>query len=292
MIKSSVRVGVAVLAVLAVLLGTSACGEVVKTGQDTQALWYEDGEFSAQKFQGCESKASRDRKGLGDQFYYYPVGQRTFSFTGREGAEVDPITIKTKDSQQMTVLGFITFELTTDCETLRTFHEEIGLKYGAYFAEGRSDSSGWNAFLNDYLAVPLNSVMDKAGLQQNWRTLYSDSTAVATFETYVQENIGAEVQAAIGNPNFMKVKTVSIETPQPSKALLDSLEKVEQAKADKSVQEQKNEVAKSKYAGFAACRKVMSEQSCLISQLAEEGKVPFYPIPPGGDINVQQQKPE
>lgn len=275
---------------VALVLGASGCA-VVKTGQDTQALWYEDGDFSAQKFKGCEPPASRDRKGVGDQFYYYPSGQRTFSFTGRQGSESGPITIKTKDSQQMTVNGFITFELTTDCEALRKFHESIGLKYGAYFEEGQSDSAGWLNFLNDYLAVPLNSVMDKAGLEQNWQTLYSSSNAVADFEQYVQSNLGKEVSTAVGDPNLITIKGVSVETPQPSEALLKSLEDIEAAKAQKKVQDQKNEVSKSKYVAFEECKKVMDVQSCIILQLAEQGNIPFYPIPEGGSLNVNPGKP-
>lgn len=289
--------GLVVAAAAAVFAVTgSGCGTVVKTGQDQQALWYEDGELSAQKFQGCVTPSLRERKGLGDRMYYYPAGLRTFSFTGREGSEAGPVSVKTKDSQEMNVVGFITFTLTSDCNKLREFHEKIGLKYGAFFEEGATESKGWSNFLNDYMAVPLNSVMDKAGLQNTWRNLYSDPSAVVKFEQNVQENIGAEVAAALGDDGFINVQTVNIETPQPSQELLDSLKKVEQAKADaqaeteranaqKTSQTAKNQLAAEKYKGVEECRKVYSEQSCLTLDLADRDKIQFYPQ--GSSVIVQ-----
>jgi hypothetical protein len=279
-----VRTVMALFAAIALLVGASGCGSVVKTGQDYQAVWYEDGELSAQKFKDCVDPAVRDRKGLGDKFYFYPVGDRTFSFTGRPGSESGPVTIKTKDSQEMSVLGFIQFELTTDCEVLRKFHEQIGLKYGAYF-DDNGKSAGWGEFLNDYFAVPLNSIMDKAGLQQNWNDLYSNSASVTTFEKYVVDNLGAEIESNLP-AGFINVKAVSIETPNPSEGLRKNLEARENAKAEKQVQDEKNKVRESKYAGAAECMKVFTKEQCLVLELAEKGDIPFYPVPQGGSINV------
>ena len=279
--------GIVVSAMIAMLaLVMTGCGTVVKTGQDQQAVWYEDGDFSAQKFKGCKAPAQRSREGLGDSVYYYPVGQRTYSFTGRDGSEAGPVTVKTKDFQQLIIPGFITFELTSDCETLRQFHEQIGNKYQAYFSENNPESVGWNKFLNDYLAVPLNSISDKGGIQYNWQELAYDPKILAQYEEYIVTEIGKEIEAAVGIPGALKVRSVNVETPQPDPALVDANTKVEAAKKEKQVQDEKNKVNVSKYQTLEDCKRVASDEACLVIYLSEQGDVPFYPLPPGSGVNV------
>jgi hypothetical protein len=183
--------------------------------------------------------------------------------------------------------------LNTDCETLRKFHELIGLKYKAYFDDAGMDtgtSAGWLKLLNDYLAVPLNSVMDRAGLQTGWRTLYTSSDAINTFEDYVVKNLPAEVDKAIGTPGLITVKQVNIETPQPPAELLQALKANEVAKAENDAQKQRNEVARTKYQSLADCRASgLTENACVLLKLAEDGKISILPVGPGGIIALEKR---
>jgi hypothetical protein len=280
----------------ALVVGAAGCGEVVKTGQATQALWYEDGDFSAQHFKGCVTSAQRDRKGIGDKFYYYPSGQRTYSFTGLPGSERGPITITTQDSQQMTVAGFVTFDLTTDCTTLRKFHEQIGLKYRAYFDEGSNDSAGWSKFLNDYVDVPLNVVMSNAALDYNWQPLFADSKTLTSFDQEVSKNISNQIDQAIGIPGVIKVRDVNVQKPQPSKELLETIQQVQKAKAqgqadrekvdqERQTQQEKTKLEQDKLKTRQQCLKVYSEQYCFFLELQGGPNPPqYYPIPQGGSV--------
>ena len=275
MLKKTPAIVVIAFALVAILSGCSS----VSTSSDKQALHYKDGPFSSKKFANCVAKSTRNVDGPGDRHFEYPAGERTFSFTGRKGSESDPISVKTKDSQEMSVKGFITFALTDNCDRLRKFHESVGMKYEAY------ESDGWDRFLNDYLAVPLNSTMDKAGLQAGWRDLYSSNDAQSAFEEFVKTNLPGEVAAALDD-DVLTIKSVSIETPQPPKDLRASLEAREKAVLDNEAQKAKNTAAVTRYGKFADCKRVMSENSCLILDLAEAGNVPFYPLPAGGALNV------
>jgi hypothetical protein len=291
---------------LAVLLGFSGCGSLIKTDQQTQALWYEDGDFQAQTFKGCILSATRERKGIGDAFYRYPIGDRTWSFTGRSGSDAEPIKIKTSDSQEMMVIGFMQFTLTNNCETLRTFHERIGLNYGVAFADGASTSDGWKRFLNDYIAVPVNSVMDRGGMQHDVRGLYNNAEItsplcdveqkVATrcgrqdaFRQYVQHNVQGEIDKVLGIPGFLKVKLVATETPQPDQSLLDSFKKVEQARADAAAQEERNKFAQKKYGEVSECVKVLGPDACFRLELQKGPNPPQY-IPQGSQIHVDAKR--
>lgn len=270
-----------ITAAVAVALGLSvmtACSSV-STSPDEQALHYKGGSFSSKSYESCIDPSTREFNGPGDDHFVYPAGQRTYSFTGRKGSESKAIKVKTQDSQQLSVKGFVTIELTNDCKLLRKFHEAIGSKYKAY------EPGGWLNLLNDYVAVPLNSTMDKAALAYPWRTLYSSSDALTEFENAVKENLPAEVKTAMGD-SFITVKAVSLETPEPDKELLDGLKASEKAKLDNAAQKERNEKLRTQYDSFKDCRKAMSEESCLVLKLAEDGDVPFYPIPAGGSINV------
>jgi hypothetical protein len=309
--KALVAIGVALGLVL-----TSGCGALIKTDQQTQALWYEDGDFQAQVFKGCIKSATRERHGLGDTYYRYPIGDRTWSFTGRPGSDAGPITIKTRDSQEMSVVGFMQFTLTDNCEILRTFHERIGLKYGAYFPDGESVSDGWISFLNDYIAVPVNTVMDRGGLQHEVRSLYANSEVTSTscdvaqkaalkcgaqdaFKQYVQANAQGEIDRVLGIKDFLKVKLVAAESPQPSAELLDSFKKVEQGKAeaeatrskaeaDGTAQAAKNRLAKQKYQEIRECVAVLGQEACFRLELQKGPNPPQY-IPDGSDLLVQEK---
>ncbi len=271
----------------AVSVGTLALAgcSTISTQPDEQGLHYKGGSFSSKAFADCIKPSDRVWDGPGDGHFLYPAGQRTFSFTGRDGSESGPITVKTNDSQEMAVPGFVTFELTQDCDKLREFHEQVGSKYRAFSTESGEESKGWRQFLNDYIAVPLNSSMDKAALRTDWRTLYSSAEAQTRFEEYVKASLPREVQAAIGD-DFLTIKAVSIETPMPSEGLRKGLEAREQAKLDNEAQKERNATARTKYDTFRDCKKVLSEDSCLILSLAEAGEIPFYPIPEGSGFTL------
>lgn len=268
---------IAILAAAAAVILTGC--STVSTDPDQQALHYDDGMFSSTEFENCVKPSNRNWDGPGDNHYTYPAGQRTFSFTGRKGSESDAITIKTSDAQELSVKGFVTFELTEDCEALRKFHESVGSKYKAY------ETDGWREFLGDYVAVPLNSSMDKAALQFEWRTLYSSNAALTEFEAAVKDSLPDEVQAALGE-EFLTIKAVSIETPVPSEALREGLEAKEAAILENDAQKERNATLRTQYDSFRDCKQVLSEESCLILKLAEQGSIPLYPIPAGGGINV------
>lgn len=273
------RIILALLGILAVF-SVSACSGV-NTQPDEVALHYSGGSLSSATFKECVESSSRNWDGPGDDHYTYPKGQRTFSFTGREGSEMSPVAVVTNDGQELHVPGFVTFTLNTDCATLQSFHEKVGIKYEAY-----NNNPGWNEFLNDYVAVPLTASMNKASLASDWRTLYASAEAQAEFERYVKDNLPGEVESALGD-DFITINSVSIEKPKPSEGLRQGLAAKEEAKLQNDAQKEKNVIAATKYQSLKDCRESgLTETACITVYLAETGKIPFYPIPQNGSIIV------
>ena len=282
------RILIGIFAALTIF-SLSACSSV-STEPDEVALHYSGGSFSSKNFKGCVDTSTREYDGPGDKHYTYPAGQRTFSFTGAEGSERTPINVTT-GSQEVLIPGFVTFTLNTDCDTLREFHERVGIKYKAYNGGG-----GWDSFLNDYIAVPLSSTLNEAAgaietpegqsADQNWYELYTKAEAQQEFESYVKENLPSEIEATLGS-KYITVNAVSISKPDISEELKGSLAAKEKARLDNEAQEERNAVARTKYDSLSDCRaEGLSEDACVTIFLAETGKIPFYPIPQGGNLNV------
>lgn len=281
-----------ILIILALALSSAACSSV-STEPDEVALHYSGGSFSSKNFKDCVDASDRVWDGPGDKHYVYPKGQRTYSFTGAEGSERDPMAVTT-GSQEVLIPGFVTFTLNTDCETLRAFHEKVGKKYGAYAGGG-----GWDDFLNDYIAVPLSATLNEAAgaietpegqsADQNWYALYTKADTQKQFEEYVKEHLPAEIENTLGN-DFITVNAVSISKPDISADLKKSLAAKEKARLDNDAQEERNAIARTKYDSMKDCQKIMSEQSCLTIYLSEQGDIPFYPVPQGGAINVDPSR--
>lgn len=284
---------VIVAAVAIALLFVTGCS-TVSTEPDEVALHYTGGSFSSKNFKGCVDASNRSVDGPGDQHYIYPTGQRTFSFTGAEGSERSPMPVTT-GSQEVLIPGFVTFTLNTDCKSLREFHEKVGKKYGAY-----KDGGGWGAFLNDYVAVPLSSTLNEAAgaikapsgqsADQNWYRLYTNADTQKQFEAYVKANLPGEIENTLGN-DFITVNAVSISKPDISSDLKSSLAAKEKARLDNEAQKERNTIARTKYDSLKDCRQSgLSETACVTVYLAEQGDIPFYPVPQGGNLNISPKQ--
>lgn len=281
------KILIAVLAVIG-LMAFSGCSSV-STDNNEKALHYKGGSFSSKKFANCVDGSDRNYDGPGDKHFYYPSGQRTYSFTGRPGSELAPIQAKTQNQVNLKVSGYITFHLNTDCKTLREFHEKIGQKYGAYGTKtgqfsGGELPRGWVSLLNDYLATPLNTSLDNAGLNFDWKTLAYNADAQSKFESDVKTNLPNQLSDEVSK--YIVIDQVSIQPPEPPTDLVDALEAAEKAKAENDAQKQKNETARTQFDQYRDCKKVLSEQGCITLQLAKEGNIPFYLIPQGTGVNL------
>lgn len=281
------------LCAFALIAFASGCS-TVSTEPDEVALHYSGGAFSSKNFKDCVEASNRALDGAGDTHYIYPKGKRTFSFTGAEGSERGPIAVTT-GSQEVSVGGFLTFTLNTDCKTLRKFHETIGLKYGAY-----KDGGGWDDFLNDYIDVPLDATLNEAASaitlpenvtrDQAWQVLYNNPVAQDEFEEFVKENLPEEIEQTLGD-DFITVQEVSIKKPNIKEGLLESLSAKEEARLENEAQKEKNEQVRTQYDTIKDCLATgLSESSCTLIFLSQNGAdIPFLPVPQGGAINYQNQ---
>jgi hypothetical protein len=287
----------AVIVAVVAAFGLSGCSRV-STQPDEMVLHYAGGAFEAIKFERCINPSSgATLLGPGDSAYSYPFGQRTFDFSGSEEAESKPISIVSKDNVEMQVAGSATFTLNTDCETLRQFHERIGLKYRAFF-DGR-DSPGWRSMLNFYLKQPLDRALDAASQEFEWKKLFNDPNAKQQWEErvgalarqFIKETAGADYFC---QPNYVGTGdcgdiVLTIQKPEPPASLIEALAAEQAAKQQNLAQQQINAKVKTELESVQDLVKVLGPQGAILWKAIQDGRVQIVPVPQGGNINITPQ---
>jgi len=280
-----------ILIVLAVVLGILGITGCSSYSPDTdQTAVEQDGYVfikTDKTLVGCHQPGQSGYGGVGNDMFYYPAGQRTYSFTGNSGSEEKPVSVVTSDGQTLEQPGFIKFTLTSNCKDLWDFHRKVGLKYHAYSEDSGKESSGWDNFLNDYLATALNSALNDATGSVGWRTLYQDASQRTKIESGLTKVVQDRVNESLGSSEWIKVTGVTLAKPVAPAGLVEGLQAAQSADLKNAAQKRLNQVNRTKYDSMKDCRAAgISEQSCLTIYLADNDKIPFYPVTQGGAINV------
>lgn len=245
---------------------------------DQKGIVYDAGMFSDTTFQNCINPGSRDVSGWGDQGFVYPNGQRTFEFADKQGAESKPLTVVSKDNLEMTVSGVATFSLTTDCATLRKFHEQIGLKFKAY------EDAGWNRLLGVYIGQPLDRAMDAAAKEYGWKDLFSNPQIKQQWEQSVAKYAAQFIQEQ-GGAGFFGGFAVTLQQPQPPQGVRDALASAQQALEENAAQKNKNERAKTELESIKQLVAVLGPQGAVMWQAVKDGRIQVV-VSDGGAIAV------
>lgn len=268
---------------------TAGCSAAV--GPDQAGVEYNGGVVQATKFTNCAKTGTREYHGPGDHIYLYPAGQRSYEFSdNKDSADSAPIQVVSKDNLQMNVSGVATFSLNTDCDTLRRFHEQIGIKYKAY------TDAGWLKMLGTYLRQPLDRAMDQAAKQYPWKDLYSNPTVKAQWEKTVGQWVVAQVNATAGGQFFCAPTytgkgqcgsfNLTLQQPQPPSNVQTALAQAQEAAEQAEAQKNRNVQVQTELDAIKALVKVLGPQGYVLYQAIKDGRIKVVPVPAGGSINV------
>ncbi|MFI5839198.1 SPFH domain-containing protein [Catenuloplanes sp. NPDC051500] len=289
---------VAVLVVAALTAPALAGCSTVSTESDQVALHYDAGSFSSTTYQECVTENNRTWDGPGEKYYKYPAGQRNFDFTGGDDAETAPFTVVSKDNQELTVSGGLTFHLDTSCDpdggTLREFHEEIGLKFQPTLDDDGQTTEHWLEMLRFYIGQPLNKALATEAQKYDWLALYNDPNTRAQFETAINANLGNAVMATTGGKAYFVQFNLTLQKPIPRKELVDGLAAVQVAITEREAVKEQNATVDEKLKQIEKLVAVLGPdgyvlydamQRCLVGE-APKGCPAFLALPPGGSVDV------
>lgn len=273
-----------IMAALAVVtLFATGCSEVSTDG-DEIALHYSGGAFTSKDFQECVDPSNRQFDGPGDSHYTYPTNQRNIAFPDK-GDKTSAITFVTKDGIEMSVTGVANFRLNTSCDeitvdgkkyeggVLQYFHELIGKRYEAYLDEGESSSSGWVKMLGIYMYRPLDTAVDRAAQQFTYQELYFDPAKKALWENAVIEQLpGLVDRQTDGEESFFTDFAITLQKPEPPKAIKEALVRKQQAIVDADAAVAKAEGDKSVAIANAATEQAKADADVAIAKAKAEAQ--------------------
>jgi hypothetical protein len=253
-------------AFVAALLGVGAAGcTSVSTEPDQTALHYEGGSFSSKKYASIVGPSKKEWFGPGDKTYLYPAGQRAYDATGGPGAEHTPFTSSSKDSVELATPMSVTLSLKTDEKSLRTFHEQIGIKYKAYANDGSDDiSNGWISMLNFYVGQSLDATVDRVLAGYDWRQAYNDPAVRVKIQDEVQKDLPTLVDSkmnAAGVGGYFDNYAVQVQRPVPTNQTLRD-----------NIAAAQNQVAQAEAAKAKADADLKTAQAQILVQQAEANK--------------------
>jgi regulator of protease activity HflC (stomatin/prohibitin superfamily) len=275
-----------------ILSALALAGCSATTPPDMVALHFGGGMVESKSFKECMLASSRDYNNGGDSYYMYPTSQRNLVFdTAAATKDSNSYTFVTKDGIEMTVSGIANFRLNTECEALLEFHNSIGARNAAYFADSAVSPPGWSAVVKNYVGTPLDTAIDRAGQKYTYTALYNDPATKAQWEKDVLALLPDLVNRQTdGDAVFFDNWAVTLQKPEPPQAIKDAL--VEQqaavARANAAKSEADAQVITAK-AQKALEEAEATKQQVWIDLLGKDGWLEKYaiekglnPLQPGG----------
>jgi hypothetical protein len=229
-----------VLGVLALVL--TGCA-TANSPADLMGVHYSGGVVSSKSFIDCLEPSQRSGFDPGDGYYFYPTRQISYEASSESNAERSRFTVVSDDNAELYVPVRITFQLDTNCETLRKFHEEIGSRYAAYIENGDNTSadypSGWVSLLNDVIGKPGDATLDRIAQQYKWRDVWNNEEVRVEMEQELEDEIEGMVNEQAGG-DFFTDFTVLVNKPDPADpALKSAISDEQQAIAEANAAKQK-----------------------------------------------------
>jgi hypothetical protein len=290
-------VGIAALA-LATLTVVTGCS-VGNTTASEVALQYGGGPFDSKAFVQCIGEGQHTFNDVNDVHYYYPAGQRDFTFSPDKSADSAPLTSTTSDAQEVQVTGTVKFTLNTSCADfkdstgkdwpgghLQMFHELIASKYNAAPTDGGQNmNDGWDTLLRNYLGAAVDRATDNEALKYTWEDLYTNTAKKAQWEKDVLGQLPSILKTLTQGEDMLTINAVLLQKPGISPALQSGLTDKQAAELRSQAADVDKQAAQSFPGGIVGYQAYQQQQA--LNQAIKDGKVPIIPVPMGSGLNIQ-----
>jgi hypothetical protein len=297
------------LAALVAFATISACS-VATPDPSQMALEYTGGPFSSQNFDSCVNPGVRHVDWPNNSIDYYPVGQRTWDFSNKPGAEAPPIKISTKNQTELYVSGSVTFTWDDSCTPFseyrtdptngkrvlvhewpgglaQRFHDTIGRHTGAAASDGgEPQPQGWNDDVSLYVGGPLTIAMNNASLNFNWEDLYNNNADKNAWQTQVEAQLQNLIDQKTGARHFI-INQVQLGKPELPDQLRTELENNQAANIRKTTADIDKSAASTFPGGIVGY--TAYQLQLAIAKAIGNGQVKVIPVPTGSIVSVPGQ---
>lgn len=149
----------------------------------------------------------------------YPTRQISFEASDAKDAERPPYVVVSKASApaEMKIPITVTFDLTEDCEQLKQFHREFGVKYLPQDEDKVivDKNDGWVNLLNYVIGQPLEQTLIPISQGYEWRQIWNDEKVRTEYVAALQENLPKEAKARTNGKEYFTHFRVTVGKPDP-----------------------------------------------------------------------------
>jgi regulator of protease activity HflC (stomatin/prohibitin superfamily) len=278
--------------ILVVVLVPMVAGAFQKTPPDKIGISYGGGPFEGKHFQRVVKPGSGlFFNGWFDELYLYPADQRNYivSKVEREGStkRTDSIIAPSRDRVPVEYQVAVYFKLHTD--RLRDFHEELGLKYEAYTADG------WTRLIEDTFRQQIENALQAETRRYDVSDIYANADLLVQIQGEVQRSLKERLVNALGRdyfcgPTFKPRDTCSAPTFIIKKA--DLPKDVVKAFQDNRTSEveiltKQNEIQQRQAEAQAVAALNISGQDYVLLRGIESGQIKFWVVPGNNGLTLQ-----
>lgn len=283
--------GFVVVALVLLALVPGFISGLKKTPRDRVGISYGGGPFEGTHYQRIVQPGSNlFFNGFSDPLYLYPSDQVNYIISKSKdvGAEEtsDSVTAPTKDRVQVTYEIAVYFKLNTDL--LREFHEELGLRYKAYTA------NGWNALMRNTFRQQIENTLQEETRRVDVAELYGNADVLVEVQNQVQKKLTERLRDALGRPFFCSPTyepggecgdpTIVIKKVEVPKSVAKAFENNRTSEIE--IQTKTNEIEQSKAEAEAIAALGLTGQEYNLLKAIESGQIKFWVLPNDGGVTL------
>lgn len=147
----------------------------------------------------------------------YPARDVTWDASSDPNADPErgPYEVLSKDQVYMLVPLTVQTDLTQDCELLKQFHRDLGVKYQAWLDENGQTTENWNTLLNFVVGEPTNQTLIAITNKYDYGKIWSDQAVREEYRNALQSQLEKAALDRTGKEYFTNFR-VTIGNPVPA----------------------------------------------------------------------------
>lgn len=169
--------------------------------------------------------------------YRFPARQITWDANNDPGAERGPYVALSNSSDQaeMAVPVTLTFDLTTDCEKLKSFYRDYATKDSGWLNDDGTSSDGWIKLLTYTVSQPAEQAVIAITQKYPWQAVWNDDKVRGEYKAALQARLPKDTAARTGGVEYFDNFQITVGKPFPTDQRLReaaALRQSSQAEAD------------------------------------------------------------